>query len=503
MAIAFRSAKGATGAFVSSLDVAKPAGLADRDVIVAFVMCDSTTATITAPTGFSLVRSTTVSGLAHHVYVKPIPDAASEPAAYTWGASASIDWHVGMLAYSGVNLDTPVDVEGVQTVTTGSTTITAPSVTTTAADAMVLRAWGISAKTTVGAGTGTTSRLAFESLVAVSGRIADASQAAAGATGEITSTAGVSDTNIGNTVALLAKVNTAPNAPILTAPADGATIDRNILQRFDWDFSDPDVGDSQSAYNLRYRLVGATTWTATGWIASTNTFHDFAAGTFALGDYEWQAATKDAQGVAGPYSASFFFTAGDPPATPTITDPVSGGTVGSDPYTVQWSTPDQDAFHVRTVADNAGSPDTTTVYQDTGEVVSATARARSMPFPVNNRYEHIQVRIKHGGLWSSWASIRVLISYTPPPPPSRTLTVDDAAGTISVAITNPTPVAGEPAVTHNDVYVTDPGKSEERRATGVLPNGTWVYRTPASGVDYEPLIRVVAIGDNGTTSSSG
>jgi hypothetical protein len=39
---------------------------------------------------------------------------------------------------------------------------------------------------------------------------------------------------------------------------------------------------------------------------------------------------------------------------------------------------------------------------------------------------------------------------------------------------------------------------------GVLPNGTWVYRRPGQrGVDYEPRVRVVARGDNGTSSSSG
>jgi N-acetylneuraminic acid mutarotase len=307
------------------------------------------------------------------------------------------------------------------------------------------------------------------------------------------------------------QVNQPPNAPILTAPADGTTIDRNITQRFDWDFSDPDAGDSQSKYDLRYRVVGAATWTVvTG--TTPNTFHDFAAGTFALGDYEWQAATKDAQGLAGPFSASFFFTAGDPPATPTITDPVSGGTVGSDPYTVQWSTPDQDAYQVRTVADNAGSPDATTVYQDTGEVVSATARARSMPFPVKDRYEHIQVRIKHGGLWSAWASIRVLVSYTPPPVPSLTITTSDVEAAVSVAITNPTPAAGEPPVTHNRLFVRASAANPDgdkyrpypdgtRIEAQKPPNSTAIDYLAAGGIDYE--YRAEAVGDNGTTSDSG
>ena len=49
--------------------------------------------------------------------------------------------------------------------------------------------------------------------------------------------------------------NEPPHAPTLLAPADGATIDRNITQRFSWQFNDPDAGDTQSAYEIRYRKV--------------------------------------------------------------------------------------------------------------------------------------------------------------------------------------------------------------------------------------------------------
>lgn len=227
-------------------------------------------------------------------------------------------------------------------------------------------------------------------------------------------------------------VNAAPNAPILTAPPDASTIDRNITQRFDWDFSDDDAGDSQSAYNVRYRLVGAATWTETGWQASPNTYHDYAAGTFAVGDYEWQAATKDAAGAAGPFSASWFFNARNAPSIPSITAPVNNATVSAR-ETVTWSAPDQDSYQLRRVADNAGAADTATVYEDTGEVVS-TARSRAVEFAVNNRYEHVQIRVKFDGLWSAWASIRVHVSYTPPATPTLTLTADDAAGALSIAI---------------------------------------------------------------------
>lgn len=295
--------------------------------------------------------------------------------------------------------------------------------------------------------------------------------------------------------------NVAPNAPTITAPTGATVIDRALTQQFSWTFSDTDPGDHQSAYDIQYRVVGAGSWTTVS-NTSTNQFHNFAGATFAAGDYEWQVRNYDSLGVVGPYSASSFFTAADKPATPTITAPPNAGTVPAAAQTVTWSAPNQTSYQVRTVADNAGSPDTATVYSDTAEVVDAAARSRSVTFPVNGRYEHVQVRVKYSGLWSDWASNRVLVSYTPPTVPTFTLTANNTAGTLAVAITNPAPGVGVPTTLYNDVYVND-GTGELRKASGVATNGTWTYYTPVSGFDYTTSnVRVVAIGDNGTTASS-
>jgi hypothetical protein len=293
-------------------------------------------------------------------------------------------------------------------------------------------------------------------------------------------------------------VNLAPNAPLLLSPVGAVTIDRSVTQRFDWDFSDPDAGDSQSAFELQHRPEGAATWNlVTG--TTPNTFHDFAAGTFAAGNHEWRLRTADAQGVFGPYSASGFFTAADSPGGPTITDPVSGATISSSTYTLAWSTSSQDAYQVRTVADAAGSPDATIVYQDSGVVESSSTRSHGLSFPVNNRNEHLQVRVRVAGLFSPWASVRVLVSYTPPPVPTIALLTASSTGQIIATVTNPTPATGEPPVISNDVWRRQAlvGADGIRIARGVVPNGTHIDATPASGVDYEYL--AVAHGDNATS----
>lgn len=261
----------------------------------------------------------------------------------------------------------------------------------------------------------------------------------------------------------------------------------------------PDPGDSQSKFDLRYRLIGAPSWTdVTG--TTPNQFWDAVGGTFAAGDYEWQVRTYDSQGAVGPYSASGFFTAAPAPAAPTITAPTSGATVAITD-TLTWSTPDQDAYQVRRVADNAGTADTATVYWDTGVATDATTRTLPVAFPTNNRWEWLQVRVKDGGLWSPWASVRVQVSWTPPPVPTVTLVSDAGTASIGVIITNPAPGEGEPTVAYNDVYVSAPGYPEKRLATLVPPNSTWTFRTPAlDGTPY--TFRVEAVATNGTTAET-
>lgn len=304
---------------------------------------------------------------------------------------------------------------------------------------------------------------------------------------------------VGATVVGLRPSNVAPNAPSLIKPVGSTVVNRGAAIRCQWTFSDPNPGDVQSAYELRYRLTGAASWTTVG-ASVFFTIHDLPAGTLAAGDYEWQVKTADALGVWGPWSPSGFFTADDPPPGPTITAPVDGATVDQT-ETVTWSTPDQDVYELRRVADNAGVPDETTVYWTSGEVAETSTRSRQVTFETNTRAEHVQLRVKHDGLWSTWATIAVTVSYTAPPVPSFTVSADTATGSLLIQVTNPASTGEEPDTAYNDVYVDD-GAGEVRRAAGVAPGGSWRNWTPVSGRDYSAAVRVVAVGDNGITSSS-
>jgi hypothetical protein len=470
-----------------------PTGTVNGQMMLAFVRGNLSVNQPVPPSGWATVRQGGSAESDISVYNRV---ASSEPASYTFSECRAVT----IVTYSDV-LD--IAENGQAPDPTSGATLVFPSLSTTAAHGMY-----------VGYGFGGTSALSplwtpqasmterYEAAQSVGSDTVFDEYVGSGATGTRDVAYGGSTSDVFNGWAvLLSEVNTAPNAPLLVSPVGGVTIDRGVLQRFDWDFSDPDGGDSQSKYDLQYRAVGATTWTAlTG--TTPNTFHDFAAGTFAAGDYEWQVRTYDAAGLVGPYSASGFFTAATPPAGPTITDPVNGQTVGQTPYTVVWSYPTQEAYQLRTVADNAGVADPTIVYTDTGIVESTTVRSRSVGFPVNNRNEHVQVRVRDAGLWSPYTSVRVLVSYTPPAVPTAVVLASNSAGAISVSITNPTPAAGEPSVAYNDVLrrQTAVGGDGIRIAANKAANGTHIDFTPASGVDYEYAVRAVA--DNGTASTS-
>lgn len=292
--------------------------------------------------------------------------------------------------------------------------------------------------------------------------------------------------------------NVAPLAPALVGPNNNAILNRSQQQRFSWTFQDPNAGDNQSRYELRYRK-GTGAWvTLTG--VTPNTFRDIAAGTFEVGAYEWQVRTFDSQDVPGPWSESRFFNSAESPNAPVITAPTSGGTISRADNLASWSMPSQEGYEVRRVSDLNGEPDPAIVYWTSGQVVSAaatTVRDSALNFDTNNRYEHVQVSVRANGLWSAWASVRVLVSYTPPAVPKLTVIPWPSKARISVAYTQPSPTGTQPPVLSVDIWRND-GTRSIRIAKGLAPNATFQDDTPASGTQY--TYRVRAYGSNGTTS---
>lgn len=149
MAIAYRSsATGSTGAgTAASVVVNLPAGTVDGDVLIAAFLDRQASATkVQLLSGWTEIRN--------DPFVAPVAFltsfykvASSEPSSYTWTMSPNANCSGGIAAYSGVDTTTPIDVTGVGQVNASSTSVTAPAITPTSANVLLVFVGGLGGST--------------------------------------------------------------------------------------------------------------------------------------------------------------------------------------------------------------------------------------------------------------------------------------------------------------------------------------------------------------------
>jgi chitodextrinase len=186
----------------TTLVIPVPAGTQAGDVMLA-VVADRGQPNVVAPSGWSNVRkdqnSTT---MGQWIFVKVAGSA--EPASYTFTLSASQAAAGGILSYTGVNTSSPIDTSGGQS-NASSMAVTAPSITTSVPNALVVGFFGIASAATITAPAGMSERGEQASTAGsfkVDSEVADALQSAAGASGSKIAAATGSSANIGQLVAL-------------------------------------------------------------------------------------------------------------------------------------------------------------------------------------------------------------------------------------------------------------------------------------------------------------
>ena len=218
---AFRAAASKAAAS-GSLVINKPTGTVQNDVMVASIAVRPNTATITAPSGWTLVRRTNntnsnPNSLATYYKVA----GSSEPTTYTWTLGSSAGAAGGIETFSGVNTSDPIDVEAGQN-TANAVTLTAPSVTTTSAYEMLVTSHAFASSATFTKPTGMTEAFDIASVTvpnsggeAIEGNYQ--SLTSAGATGSKTATAS-GDADVGNAHTLA--LNGVTLSPPLTAPGN-------------------------------------------------------------------------------------------------------------------------------------------------------------------------------------------------------------------------------------------------------------------------------------------
>jgi hypothetical protein len=194
------------GSAVTSLTIARPAGVVAGDVMLAQInVRGGTGVTITPPAGWVLVtngriNSTTI--LAQAVYYKVA--GASEPVNYAWSFTSGRA-SGGIAAFRGADNTTPVNIANGQ-FNASSTNINAPSITTTSANTMLVGLFSFArGGGTVAPPAGMTEAYDNSSGGGANGVTSEAAyaiQAANGATGMRTATGSNAEVNIGHLVAL-------------------------------------------------------------------------------------------------------------------------------------------------------------------------------------------------------------------------------------------------------------------------------------------------------------
>ncbi|HZP48857.1 MAG TPA: C25 family cysteine peptidase [Vicinamibacterales bacterium] len=135
--VVFRAAASA-GAASGNVTINVPAGTQANDVMLAAIGINANTPTVTAPGGWTLVRQTNnTNNTANALAIYRRVATTAEPASYTWTISANTGVSGGIMSFSGVDLQNPIDVENGQANGNG-TNQAAPAVTTTGTNEMIV-----------------------------------------------------------------------------------------------------------------------------------------------------------------------------------------------------------------------------------------------------------------------------------------------------------------------------------------------------------------------------
>lgn len=275
----------------------------------------------------------------------------------------------------------------------------------------------------------------------------------------------------GYAVSGLVQLLAQPNKPTVTGPA-GAQDAASALV-LTW-VHNPADGTPQSASQVRYRLVGAPSWTTQGVVSDAVQSRTFAPGTFTNGtSVEFQVVTKGAHATASEWSNSLVVAFS---AAPTVMVAAPSGTVATPTITVGWGYYQaqgqaQERAEVELRASGGAVVEARTL------VGAGTSQALATVLPDGSAWL-VLVRVRStSGQWSAWDSSLIGVDYPEPAAPVVSATWLPETGSVAISITNPDD--GGLAVVRNSVERSIDGGAWVLVATDVAPGGSVVDTTSA------------------------
>ncbi len=177
-----------------AVTINKPSGTVQDDTMIASISVRPNTTIVTPPSGWTLVRRTDNANVNQNSIITYRKLAGSaEPSSYIWTFDSFTSSAGGIMSFSGVNVTTPVDIDGGQN--TSTLNVDTPSVTTTVANTMVVTVHETSNSSTWTPPTGMTEAYEASSLtptqtggISIEGNYV--AQASTGATGVKSATQG-------------------------------------------------------------------------------------------------------------------------------------------------------------------------------------------------------------------------------------------------------------------------------------------------------------------------
>ncbi|MGH9011881.1 MAG: metallophosphoesterase family protein, partial [Acidimicrobiia bacterium] len=290
------SASNGSGDGRVSITINRPAGTSASHVMLASIVISDDDPAFTAPAGWTLVRQDTIKDIVRQaIYVKAA--GSSEPASYTWTVPSARRMAGGITTFDGIDVVHPVDAVNGSTGGGASTSVTAPGITTTVPNAVLVQLTAVGSDGTLTPPAGMTE--AWEAAAPgastrknTRGAVASQShavQAAAGPTGSRTATVSTAGRGIGVLLALRPipePDTTPPNTTIASGPSGTTT---NSFANFTFSATEP------SSFLCQVDGAGAaepcsSPWTVTNLPAGDHTFAVWA--TDIMGNADPTPATR-------------------------------------------------------------------------------------------------------------------------------------------------------------------------------------------------------------------
>jgi len=293
-AVSHRASQTATTTGATSLVINVPAGMQANDLLITHIARTGNGA-INTPSGW-----TAAGGTNNGVFLRQATfyrvATASEPASYTWTWSGTEAAAGGMSTYYGAKASSALDLVGTAGTANNTTTVTAPGITTTANDALVLAFFASNTNSTFTTASGMTERHDVGTTGATSLATDDMTQVTAGATGNKTATASASGRVVGHQVAF----NVDDVAPTATQSDPGSPLAGTISLAG----SASDVDSAVASVQFQHSPAGAGTWTNVGVADTTSPYSaSFDTMTVADGLYDLRAVATDVAGNTGASAA--------------------------------------------------------------------------------------------------------------------------------------------------------------------------------------------------------